>query len=326
MADTRDGAGAPARPLDFIREQVRADNAAGTYRGRVQTRFPPEPNGYLHIGHAKAVCLNFEVAAEHGGACRLRFDDTNPESEDAAYARAIADDIAWLGFQPDGRVVHASDYFEQLYAWAEHLVREELAYVDDQDAETISATRGDFSTPGTESPWRDRSVDENLSLLRDMRAGRFGDGSRVLRAKIDMAHPNMLMRDPVMYRIRHIPHFRTGDAWCIYPTYDWAHGQSDAIEGVTHSLCSLEFDAHRQLYDWYLEHLPLPGDRPRQYEFARLNLTHTVTSKRGLGTLIEQDLVDGWDDRACPRCGACAVAATRPRRSGSSAPTSAWPG
>ena len=300
MAETRDGAGGPARSLDFIREQVRTDNAAGIYRGRVQTRFPPEPNGFLHLGHAKAVCLNFEVAAEHGGACRLRFDDTNPAGEDAAYAEAIADDIAWLGYEPDGQAVHASDYFEQLYAWAEHLVRERLAYVDDQDAETISATRGDFSTPGVESPCRNRSVEENLSLLRDMRAGRFGDGSRVLRAKIDMAHPNMLMRDPVMYRIRHTAHFRTGTAWCIYPTYDWAHGQSDAIEGVTHSLCSLEFDAHRQLYDWYLEHLPLPGDRPRQYEFARLNLTHTVTSKRGLSALIEQGLVDGWDDPRLP--------------------------
>ena len=299
MAETQDRAVGVHRPLDFIREQVRADNAAGTYAGRVQTRFPPEPNGLLHIGHAKAVCLNFEVAAEHGGACRLRFDDTNPEGEDAAYAQAIADDIAWLGFEP-GRAVHASDYFERLYGWAEHLVSEGLAYVDDQDAETISATRGGFSTPGTESPWRDRSVEENLGLLRDMRAGRFADGSKVLRAKIDMAHPNMLMRDPVMYRIRHTAHFRTGDAWCIYPTYDWAHGQSDAIEGVTHSLCSLEFDAHRQLYDWYLEHLPLPGDRPRQYEFARLNLTHTVMSKRQLITLVADGLVDGWDDPRLP--------------------------
>ena len=300
MAETHDESPGRGRPLDFIREQVRADNEAGTYRGRVQTRFPPEPNGFLHIGHAKAVCLNFEVAAENRGACRLRFDDTNPEGEDAAYAQAIADDIAWLGFEPDGRAVFASDYFERLYGWAEHLVSQGLAYVDDQDAETISATRGDFSTPGTASPWRDRSVAENLSLLRDMRAGRFADGSKVLRAKIDMAHPNMLMRDPVMYRIRHTAHFRTGDAWCVYPTYDWAHGQSDAIEGVTHSLCSLEFDAHRQLYDWYLEHLPLPGDRPRQYEFARLNLTHTVTSKRKLSTLITQGLVDGWDDPRLP--------------------------
>ena len=300
MAETRDGAGGPARPLDFIREQVRTDNAAGTFAGRVQTRFPPEPNGFLHIGHAKAVCLNFEVAAEHGGACRLRFDDTNPAGEDAVYVQAIADDIAWLGFEPDGPPAHASDYFEQLYAWAEHLVREGLAYVDDQDAETISATRGDFSTPGVMSPCRDRSVEENLSLLRDMRAGRFGDGDKVLRAKIDMTHPNMLMRDPVMYRIRHTAHFRTGRAWCIYPTYDWAHGQSDAVEGVTHSLCSLEFDAHRQLYDWYLEHLPLPGDRPRQYEFARLNLTHTVTSKRKLSMLVEGELVEGWDDPRLP--------------------------
>ena len=299
MAETRDGAGGPARPLDFIRKQVRTDDAAGTFGGRVQTRFPPEPNGFLHIGHAKAVCLNFEVAAEHGGACRLRFDDTNPAGEDAVYVQAIADDIAWLGFEPDGPPVHASDYFEQLYAWAEHLAREGLAYVDDQDAETISATRGDFSTPGTDSPCRDRSVEDNLSLLRDMRAGRFGDGDKVLRAKIDMTHPNMLMRDPVMYRIRHTAHFRTGTAWCIYPTYDWAHGQSDAVEGVTHSLCSLEFDAHRQLYDWYLEHLPLPGDRPRQYEFARLNLTHTVTSKRKLSMLVE-GLVEGWDDPRLP--------------------------
>ncbi len=288
------------RSLDFIRERVRADNASGAYAGRVQTRFPPEPNGFLHIGHAKAVCLNFEVAAETGGTCRLRFDDTNPAGEDAAYAEAIADDIAWLGFEPDGAAVYASDYFEQLYEWAEHLVRQGLAYVDEQGAETISANRGDFSTPGTDSPWRDRSVAENLGLLRDMRVGRFDDGAKVLRARIDMAHPNMLMRDPVMYRIRHTAHFRTGDAWCIYPTYDWAHGQSDAIEGVTHSLCSLEFDAHRQLYDWYLEHLPLPGDRPRQYEFARLNLTHTVTSKRKLSALVDGALVNGWDDPRLP--------------------------
>ena len=293
------GASERVRPLDFIRKQVLSDGEAGTFGGRVQTRFPPEPNGYLHIGHAKSVCLNFGVAAENAGTCRLRFDDTNPAGEDAAYARGIAEDIAWLGFQP-GTPVHASDYFEQLYEWAEHLVQRGLAYVDDQDAETISATRGDFTTPGTDSPWRDRTPTENLSLLRDMRAGRFGDGENVLRARIDMAHPNMLMRDPVMYRIRHSHHFRTGDGWCIYPTYDWAHGQSDAIEGVTHSLCTLEFEGNRQLYDWYLDRLPLPGDRPRQTEFARLNLTHTVMSKRALGALIDGGLVDGWDDPRLP--------------------------
>ena len=287
------------RPLDFIRKQVQADGEAGTFGGRVQTRFPPEPNGYLHIGHAKSVCLNFDVAAEHGGACRLRFDDTNPAGENADYANGITEDISWLGFEP-GTPVHASEYFEQLYEWAEYLVTRGLAYVDDQDAETISATRGDFTTPGVDSPWRDRAPAENLRLLRDMRAGRFADGEKVLRARIDMGHPNMAMRDPVMYRIRHATHFRTGDAWCIYPTYDWAHGQSDAIEGVTHSLCTLEFAGNRQLYDWYLEHLPLPGDRPRQTEFARLNLTHTVMSKRALAALIDGGLVDGWDDVRLP--------------------------
>jgi len=239
------------------------------------------------------------VAAEGGGICRLRFDDTNPAGEDAAYARGIAEDVAWLGFDP-GVALHASEYFEQLYGWAEHLVVQGLAYVDDQDAATISATRGDFTTPGVASPWRDRTPAENLALLRDMRAGRFGDGEKVLRARIDMTHPNMLMRDPVMYRIRHARHFRAGDAWCIYPTYDWAHGQSDAIEGVTHSLCTLEFEGNRQLYDWYLDQLPLPGDRPRQTEFARLNLTHTVMSKRALGALIDGGLVDGWDDPRLP--------------------------
>ena len=290
---------AGARPLDFIRKQVIADGETGAFGGRVQTRFPPEPNGYLHIGHAKSICLNFGVAAEAGGVCRLRFDDTNPAAENAAYAAGIAEDIAWLGFEP-GAPAHASDYFEQLYCWAEQLVRQGLAYVDDQDAAAISANRGDFTTPGVDSPWRDRSPQENLALLAEMRAGRFGDGEKVLRARIDMSHPNMLMRDPVMYRIRHVPHFRTGTQWCIYPTYDWAHGQSDAIEGVTHSLCTLEFEPNRQLYDWYLEHLPLPGDRPRQTEFARLNLTHTVMSKRALGALVDGGLVDGWDDPRLP--------------------------
>ena len=295
---TAEGTGR-ARPLDFIRKQVAADGASGAFSGRVQTRFPPEPNGYLHIGHAKSVCLNFGVAAEGGGVCRLRFDDTNPAGEDAAYARGIAEDIAWLGFDP-GVPLHTSEYFEQLYEWAEHLVRRGLAYVDDQDVEAISVNRGDFTTPGVDSPWRDRSPEENLQLLRDMRAGRFRDGEKVLRARIDMTHPNMLMRDPVMYRIRHARHFRAGDAWCIYPTYDWAHGQSDAIEGVTHSLCTLEFEGNRRLYDWYLDQLPLPGDRPRQTEFARLNLTHTVMSKRALGALIDGGLVDGWDDPRLP--------------------------
>ena len=301
MAETSDETARAAgeRPLDFIRKQVQADGEAGTFGGRVQTRFPPEPNGYLHIGHAKSVCLNFGVAAEHGGACRLRFDDTNPAGENADYARGITEDIAWLGFEP-GTPVHASEYFEQLYEWAEYLVTKGLAYVDDQDAEAISATRGDFTTPGEGSPWRDRAPAANLALLRDMRAGRFADGEKVLRARIDMGHPNMAMRDPVMYRIRHATHFRTGSAWCIYPTYDWAHGQSDAIEGVTHSLCTLEFAGNRQLYDWYLEKLPLPGDRPRQTEFARLNLTHTVMSKRALGALIDGGLVDGWDDPRLP--------------------------
>ncbi|MEM9037438.1 MAG: glutamine--tRNA ligase/YqeY domain fusion protein [Actinomycetota bacterium] len=285
---------------DFIRELVADDAVQGTFGGRVQTRFPPEPNGYPHIGHAKSICLNFTVAEDGGGTCKLRFDDTNPETEDTEYARAIEEDIRWLGFEPDGEVLYASDYFEQLYDWAIHLIERELAYVDDQDAEAISANRGGFGTPGTNSPYRDRSVEENLDLFRRMRAGEFPDGSRVLRAKIDMAHDNMQMRDPVMYRIRHEHHWRTGDEWPIYPTYDWAHGQSDAIEGTTHSLCTLEFDSHRPLYDWFLEQLPLPGDQPRQTEFARLNVTHTITSKRKLRQLVEAGHVDGWDDPRMP--------------------------
>ena len=288
------------RSLDFIREQILAHNADGTFRGRVQTRFPPEPNGYLHIGHAKAICLDFGIALDFEGKCKLRFDDTNPESEDAQFAHAIEDDIAWLGYEPDGDAVYASDYFEKLYTWAEYLVEQGLAYVDDQDADTISEKRGGFTTRGVESPWRERSVEENLGLLRQMRAGAVSDGAKVLRAKIDMQHENMQMRDPVMYRIRHQPHFRTDNDWCIYPTYDWAHGQSDAIEGVTHSLCTLEFDTHRPLYDWFLEHLPLPFEAPQQTEFARLNLTHTITSKRKLATLVETGLVDSWDDPRMP--------------------------
>jgi glutaminyl-tRNA synthetase len=286
-------------PKDFIRDIVRQDNEGGTYGQRVQTRFPPEPNGYLHIGHAKAIVVDFGIAADFGGVCNVRLDDTNPDTEETEYVDSILEDIGWLGYTP-AQVLHASDYFAQLYAWAEHLVEQGLAYVDDQDNETISAQRGGFGNPGIESPFRDRSVTENLDLLRRMAAGEFPDGSRVLRAKIDMQHENMQLRDPIMYRIRHAAHHRTGTTWCLYPTYDWAHGQSDAIEGVTHSICTLEFDTHRALYDWYLEHLPLPGDKPTQIEFARLELTHTVTSKRKLAKLVADGIVDGWDDPRMP--------------------------
>ncbi|WOP18183.1 glutamine--tRNA ligase/YqeY domain fusion protein [Raineyella sp. LH-20] len=284
---------------DFVRDTVRRDNEQGTYGGRVQTRFPPEPNGYLHIGHAKAITVDFGVAEDFGGTCKLRFDDTNPETEDEEFVASIIDDIRWLGYTPE-EVVYASDYFEQLYAWAELMVERGLAYVDEQDGETISAQRGGYGQPGVESPFRDTTPAENLAKLRAMRAGEFADGSRVLRAKIDMQHENMQLRDPIMYRIRRGHHHRTGDAWCIYPTYDWAHGQSDAIEGVTHSLCTLEFESHRPLYNWFLEQLPLPGDQPQQMEFARLELTHTVTSKRRLAKLVRDGLVDGWDDPRMP--------------------------
>ena len=284
---------------DFIRDIVRRDNEQGTYGGRVQTRFPPEPNGYLHIGHAKAIVVDFGIARDFGGVCNLRLDDTNPDTEDTEYVDSIVSDIAWLGYAP-ASVLYASDYFDQLYAWAELLVQAGKAYVDDSDPETISASRGGFGKPGIDSAYRNRSVEENLDLLRRMRAGEFADGARVLRARIDMQHENMQMRDPVMYRIRHAHHHRTGDAWCIYPTYDWAHGQSDAIEGVTHSVCTLEFDTHRALYDWYLEQLPLPSDQPKQIEFARLEFTHTVTSKRRLKKLVDEGLVDGWDDPRMP--------------------------
>ncbi|HVK43687.1 MAG TPA: glutamine--tRNA ligase/YqeY domain fusion protein [Micropruina sp.] len=289
---------APA-PDDFIRDIVKRDNEQGTFGGRVQTRFPPEPNGYLHIGHAKAIVVDFGIAADFGGLCNLRLDDTNPDTEDTEYVDSIVDDIEWLGYSP-ASVLYASDYFEQLYEWAELLVRDGKAYVDDSDGETISASRGGFGKPGIESPYRDRPAEENLDLLRRMRAGEFADGARVLRAKIDMQHENMQLRDPVMYRIRHADHHRTGDAWDIYPTYDWAHGQSDALEGVTHSVCTLEFDSHRPLYDWYLAQLPLPQDRPKQIEFARLEFTHTVTSKRRLRTLVDNGIVTGWDDPRMP--------------------------
>ena len=284
---------------DFIRDLVRRDIDERRFGGRVQTRFPPEPNGYLHIGHAKAITLDFELAAEFGGTCTLRFDDTNPDTEDTSFVDGIIEDLAWLGYHPD-RVLYASDYFDQLFAWAELLISAGKAYVDDQDIDTIRTQRGGYGKPGVESPCRNRSIEENLDLFRRMRDGEFADGSHVLRARIDMQHENMQLRDPVMYRIRRGHHHRTGDRWMIYPTYDWAHGQSDAIEGTTHSLCTLEFDSHRALYDWYLEQLPLPHDQPYQTEFARLELTYTVTSKRKLAQLVNDGIVDGWDDPRLP--------------------------
>jgi glutaminyl-tRNA synthetase len=283
---------------DFIREIVAADVAGGRVAAPI-TRFPPEPNGYLHIGHAKSICLNFGIAQEFGGRCNLRFDDTNPAKEEQEYIDAIERDVRWLGFDWGDMAFHASDYFEQLYEWARELVRQELAFVDDQSADEIRETRGTLTAPGTNSPYRDRSVEENLELFERMRAGEFPNGARVLRAKIDMASPNVNLRDPVLYRIVHARHPRTGDAWCIYPTYDMAHGQSDAVEGVTHSLCTLEFEIHRPLYDWLIEHLPVPS-RPRQIEFARLNLTHTVLSKRFLLRLVDEGHVRGWDDPRMP--------------------------
>ena len=287
------------RGPDFIREKINTDNETGKYSSRVQTRFPPEPNGFLHIGHAKSICLNFGIASDYDGVCKLRFDDTNPETEDQDFVDAIINDVRWLGYEPD-EVVYASDYFEQLYEWAESLIERGLAFVDDQDAETISEQRGGFTTPGVNSPFRDRTVEENLALFRGMRAGEFADGEKVLRAKIDMQDENMWLRDPVLYRIRREHHQRTGTDWIIFPTYDWAHGQSDAIEGVTHSICTLEFDSHRPLYDWCLNNLELPQEKPEQTEFARLNLTYTVTSKRKLRQLVEDGVVDGWDDARMP--------------------------
>ncbi len=284
---------------DFISEIVRADNVAGTYSGRVQTRFPPEPNGYLHIGHAKAITVDFDIANNFGGICNLRFDDTNPETEETEYVDSIIADVRWLGFEP-AQVLYASDYFDQLYEWAELLITQGKAYVDDQDGETISTQRGGYGKPGIDSPYRNRTPDENLDLFRRMKAGEFTDGARVLRAKIDMNAENMQLRDPVLYRIRRGHHHRTQDRWVIYPTYDWAHGQSDAIEAVTHSLCTLEFVSHRPLYEWCLAQLPLPYEQPRQIEFARLELNNTVTSKRRLARLVNDGIVDGWDDPRMP--------------------------
>ncbi|HEY4945780.1 MAG TPA: glutamine--tRNA ligase/YqeY domain fusion protein [Candidatus Limnocylindrales bacterium] len=291
---------APTSPErgDFIREIVAADVRSGLHQAIV-TRFPPEPNGYLHIGHAKSICLNFGIAQEFGGRCHLRFDDTNPTKEEQEYIDAIEADVRWLGFDWGEHLYFASDYFEQLYEWAVSLIRTGNAYVDDLSADEIREHRGTLTEPGRNSPWRDRSPEESLDLFERMRAGEFPNGARVLRARIDMAAPNINLRDPVLYRIVHAPHPRTGDAWCIYPTYDFAHGQSDAIEGVTHSICTLEFEVHRPLYDWLIENLPVPS-RPRQYEFARLNLTHTVLSKRVLLRLVNEGHVRGWDDPRMP--------------------------
>jgi glutaminyl-tRNA synthetase len=283
---------------DFIRDIVQADLDAKKH-SKVVTRFPPEPNGYLHIGHAKSICLNFGIAEEFRGQCNLRFDDTNPTKEEQEYIDAIEADVRWLGFDWGKNLFHASDYFERLYEWAEHLIKNGKAYVDDQTQEETRATRGTLTEGGRNSPFRDRSVDENLDLFRRMRAGEFPNGARVLRAKIDMASGNINLRDPVLYRILHASHPRTGTAWSIYPSYDFAHGQSDAIEGITHSICTLEFEDHRPLYDWFLDNLPVPS-RPRQYEMARLNLSYTILSKRVLTGLVRDNHVKGWDDPRMP--------------------------
>src|ERR1700744_4448933 len=283
---------------DFIRDIVQADLDAGRVQG-VVTRFPPEPNGFLHLGHAKSICLNFGIAREFGGRCPLRSADTNPVKEEQMFIDSIQRDVRWLGFDWGEHLYYASDYFEQLYEWAEYLIRQGKAYVDDTPPDQMRSQRGTLTEPGQNSPYRYRSVEESLDRFRRMRAGEFPNGARVLRAKIDMASPNMNMRDPVLYRILHAEHPRTGNAWCIYPTYDYAHGQSDAIEGITHSLCTLEFEDHRPLYDWLLDNLPVPS-RPRQYEFARLNITYTVLSKRFLTRLVEEKRVNGWDDPRMP--------------------------
>ena len=290
----------PTGASNFIRDIVVADHATGKHGGRVVTRFPPEPNGYLHIGHAKSICLNFGLAHDIvGGICHLRFDDTNPTTEDPEYVQAIQDDIRWLGFDWHGKMFFTSDYFEQLYDVAVRLIHKDKAYVDDLTAEEMRTYRGTLTQPGTNSPSRGRSVNENLDLFRRMRAGEFADGSHVLRAKIDMSSPNINLRDPVLTRIRHVPHYRTGSTWCLYPSYDYAHPLSDAIEGVTHSICTLEFEDHRPLYDWVVEQAEAPH-RPQQIEFARLNLTYTVMSKRKLLELVEKKLVSGWDDPRLP--------------------------
>lgn len=293
----------PAVSRNFIQQQIDADLASGAVE-KVHTRFPPEPNGYLHIGHAKSICLNHGLAVEYSGHFNLRFDDTNPAKEEQEYVDAIIDDVRWLGAEWDDRLCHASDYFQTLYDWSVALIKAGHAFVCDQNAEEMRAARGTLTEPGEPSPFRERSVEENLDLFARMRAGDFPDGGKTLRAKIDMASPNINLRDPVMYRIKHLPHQRTGDAWCVYPSYDWAHGQEDAIEGITHSICTLEFENHRPLYDWFLDRLAelhlLPHGRPRQIEFARLNLTYTVMSKRKLLQLVSEKHVAGWDDPRMP--------------------------
>jgi glutaminyl-tRNA synthetase len=283
---------------DFIRDIIDEDLKTNKYKGRVHTRFPPEPNGYLHIGHAKSICLNFGLAEDYGGLCNLRFDDTNPSKEEEEYVQSIIEDVRWLGFDWDDRLFFASDYFDQMYKYAVQLVKDKKAYVDDLNAKEISEYRGALTKPGRNSPYRDRSVKENLHLFEQMKAGEFADGEKVLRAKIDMAHPNLNMRDPVIYRILHATHHRTGDKWCIYPMYDWAHGLEDSIEKITHSICTLEFENHRPLYDWFLDNLEVY--HPQQIEFARLNLTYTVMSKRMLLELVEGGYVNGWDDPRMP--------------------------
>lgn len=289
------------RSKNFLEEIIENDLAQNTHNGRVLTRFPPEPNGFLHIGHAKSICINFGLAKRYGGQTNLRFDDTNPTKEETLYVDSIKEDIRWLGFEWASEH-YASDYFDQLYAWCQDLMKRGLAYVDDQTQEEIRANRGTVMTPGTDSPWRNRTPEENLDLLERMRKGEFPDGSKVVRAKIDMAHPNMLFRDPILYRILHVSHHRTGDKWCIYPMYDYAHGQSDSIEQITHSICTLEFDVHRPLYDWFIKALQIFPSH--QYEFARLNLTYTVMSKRRLLELVETGVVRGWDDPRMPTiCG-----------------------
>ncbi len=295
-----DGKPVETRSLNFLEIFIEEDISKGKHQGRVHTRFPPEPNGYLHIGHAKSICLNFGLAQKYKGLCNLRFDDTNPTKEEEEYVNAIMEDVKWLGFDWEERLFYASDYFDQLYDWAIKLIKNGKAYVDDQSSDLISDQRGVPTRPGTESPFRNRTVEENLDLFNRMKNGEFPDGTRVLRAKIDMTSPNMHMRDPVMYRIMHSHHQRTGNKWCIYPMYDYAHGQSDYLEGITHSICTLEFEIHRPLYDWFLDNIIETEYRPRQYEFARLNLSYTVMSKRKLLELVKDGYVKGWDDPRMP--------------------------